>query len=156
MFERFTNRARQAIIEAQEAAKELKHGYIGSEHLMAGLAREHDGLGAKVLEDFELTTERIQDKTLDLVGAGDTVSEGNLQFTPRTKRVLELALREALSLGHNYVGTEHILLGLIREGEGIAQRIFDECGIDTEDMRRHVIEQLSMTREQRREAGRRA
>src|SRR5215469_11517582 len=118
MFERFTERARQVVVLAQEEARTLKHNYIGTEHILLGLLREEEGLAARVLESLDITTERVRSQVVRIVGSGEEVTSGQIPFTPRAKKVLELALREALSLGHNYIGTEHILLGLVRENEG--------------------------------------
>src|SRR4051812_26594165 len=123
MFERFTERARQVVVLAQEEARTLKHNYIGTEHILLGLLREEEGLAARVLESLDITVERVRAQVVRIVGSGEEVTSGQIPFTPRAKKVLELALREALSLGHNYIGTEHILLGLVRENEGVAARI---------------------------------
>ena len=123
MFERFTERARQVVVLAQEEARTLKHNYIGTEHILLGLLREEEGLAARVLEGLEITVEEVRAQVIRIVGSGEEVTSGQIPFTPRAKKVLELALREALSLGHNYIGTEHILLGLVRENEGVAARI---------------------------------
>ena len=120
MFERFTERARQVVVLAQEEARTLKHNYIGTEHILLGLLREEEGLAARVLESLDITVEEVRAQVARIVGQGDEVTTGQIPFTPRAKKVLELALREALSLGHNYIGTEHILLGLVRENEGVA------------------------------------
>src|ERR687898_951873 len=117
MFERFTERARQVVVLAQEEARTLKHNYIGTEHILLGLLREEEGLAARVLESLDITVERVRAQVVRIVGSGEEVTSGQIPFTPRAKKVLELALREALSLGHNYIGTEHILLGLVRENE---------------------------------------
>jgi len=123
MFERFTERARRAVVLAQEEARQLDHNYIGTEHLLLGLLREDDGLAAKTLNSLGLSMETVQAEIGSRIGRGSTGPKGHIPFTPRAKKVLELALREALRLRHNYIGTEHILLGLIREGEGIAAQI---------------------------------
>src|SRR5712692_7385061 len=117
MFERFTERARQVVVLAQEEARTLKHNYIGTEHILLGLLREEEGLAARVLESLDITVERVRAQVVRIVGSGEEVTSGQIPFTPRAKKVLELALREALSLGHNSAGTEHILLGLVRENE---------------------------------------
>src|ERR687885_605145 len=119
MFERFTERARQVVVLAQEEARTLKHNYIGTEHILLGLLREEEGLAARVLESLDITVEEVRAQVARIVGQGDEVTTGQIPFTPRAKKVLELALREALSLGHNYIGTEHILLGLVRENENV-------------------------------------
>src|SRR5438445_3950840 len=129
MFERFTERARQVVVLAQDEARALSHNYIGTEHLLLGLLREEDGLAAKVLGELGVTLEAIRDQVARIVGQGDEVSSGQIPFTPRAKKVLELALREALALGHNWIGTEHVLLGLARENEGVAARILLDLGV---------------------------
>ena len=123
VFEWFTERARHVVVLAQEEARTLKHNYIGTEHILLGLLREEEGLAARVLESLDLTLERVRGQVVRIVGSGEEVASGQIPFTPRAKKVLELALRESLSLGHNYVGTEHILLALVRENEGVAVRI---------------------------------
>ena len=122
MFERFTERARQVVVLAQEEARRLRHNYIGTEHLLLGLLRE-DGAAARALDEFDVTFEEVQAQVARIIGQGDEVTTGQIPFTPRAKKVLELSLREALDSGDNYIGPEHILLGLLREGEGVAARI---------------------------------
>ena len=129
MFERFTERARQVIVLAQEEARALRHNYIGTEHLLLGLMREADGVAARVLGSLEVSLDEVRGDVGRIVGEGDSESQGQLPFTPRAKKVLELALREALSLGHNYIGTEHVLLGLVRESEGVAARILGDLDV---------------------------
>ena len=143
MFERFTERARQVVVLAQEEARTLKHNYIGTEHILLGLLREEEGLAARVLEGLEITVEEVRSQVIRIVGAGEEVTSGQIPFTPRAKKVLELALREALSLGHNYIGTEHILLGLVRENEGVAARILADFDADSEKIRNEIIRMLS-------------
>src|SRR4030088_366391 len=143
MFERFTERARQVVVLAQEAARTLKHNYIGTEHILLGLLREEEGLAARVLESLDITVERVRAQVVRIVGSGEEVTSGQIPFTPRAKKVLELALREALSLGHNYIGTEHILLGLVRENEGVAARILLDFDAVSEKIRNEVIRMLS-------------
>src|SRR5712692_11704371 len=143
MFERFTERARQVVVLAQEEARTLKHNYIGTEHILLGLLREEEGLAARVLEGLEITVEEVRAQVIRIVGSGEEVTTGQIPFTPRAKKVLELALREALSLGHNYIGTEHILLGLVRENEGVAARILLDFDADSEKIRNEVIRMLS-------------
>src|SRR5438105_3264996 len=143
MFERFTERARQVVVLAQEEARTLKHNYIGTEHILLGLLREEEGLAARVLEGLEITVEEVRAQVIRIVGSGDEVTTGQIPFTPRAKKVLELALREALSLGHNYIGTEHILLGLVRENEGVAARILLDFDADAEKIRNEIIRMLS-------------
>src|SRR5213075_26046 len=143
MFERFTERARQVVVLAQEEARTLKHNYIGTEHILLGLLREEEGLAARVLESLDITVERVRAQVVRIVGSGEEVTSGQIPFTPRAKKVLELALREALSLGHNYIGTEHILLGLVRENEGVAARILLDFDADAEKIRNEIIRMLS-------------
>src|SRR5436305_11592354 len=143
MFERFTERARQVVVLAQEEARILKHNYIGTEHILLGLLREEEGLAARVLESLDITVERVRAQVVRIVGSGEEVTSGQIPFTPRAKKVLELASREALSLGHNYIGTEHILLGLVRENEGVAARILLDFDADSEKIRNEVIRMLS-------------
>ena len=143
MFERFTERARQVVVLAQDEARALKHNYIGTEHILLGLLREEEGLAARVLESLDITVEEVRAQVARIVGQGDEVTTGQIPFTPRAKKVLELALREALSLGHNYIGTEHILLGLVRENEGVAARILLDFDADAEKIRDEIIRMLS-------------
>ena len=157
MFERFTERARQVVVLAQEEARTLKHNYIGTEHILLGLLREEEGLAARVLEGLEITVEEVRAQVIRIVGSGEEVTSGQIPFTPRAKKVLELALREALSLGHNYIGTEHILLGLVRENEGVAARILADFDADSEKIRNEIIRMLSGPgRRQQGQAARRA
>ncbi len=153
MFERFTERARQVVVLAQEEARNLKHNYIGTEHILLGLLREEEGLAARVLESLDITVERVRAQVVRIVGSGEEVTSGQIPFTPRAKKVLELALREALSLGHNYIGTEHILLGLVRENEGVAARILLDFDADSEKIRNEVIRMLSGPGGRRQGAG---
>ena len=153
MFERFTERARQVVVLAQEEARTLKHNYIGTEHILLGLLREEEGLAARVLESLDITVERVRAQVVRIVGSGEEVTSGQIPFTPRAKKVLELALREALSLGHNYIGTEHILLGLVRENEGVAARILLDFDADCEKIRNEVIRMLSGPGGRRQGAG---
>jgi ATP-dependent Clp protease ATP-binding subunit ClpC len=143
VFERFSERARQVVVLAQEEARALRHNYIGTEHILLGLLRE-EGLAARVLESFDIAVEEIRVRVARIVGQGDEVTTGQIPFTPRAKKVLELSLREALSLGHDYIGTEHVLLGLLREGEGVAVRILLEFA-NPEDIRSEVLHVLSGT-----------
>jgi len=143
VFERFTERARQVVVLAQEEARGLRHNYIGTEHILLGLVREEEGLAARVLEHFGLTLEGARGEVVRIVASGDAVTSGQIPFTPRAKKVLELALREALSLGHDYIGTEHILLGLVRENEGVAARILLDFDADSEKIRHEVLRMLS-------------
>lgn len=153
MFERFTERARQVVVLAQEEARNLKHNYIGTEHILLGLLREEEGLAARVLDSLDINVEKVRNQVVRIVGAGEEVTTGQIPFTPRAKKVLELALREALSLGHNYIGTEHILLGLVRENEGVAARILLDFDSDSEKIRNEVIRMLSGPGGRRQAAG---
>src|SRR5690606_23086445 len=119
LFERFTDRARRVVVLAQEEARLLNHSYIGTEHILLGLIHEGEGVAAKALESLGISLEAVRSQVEEIIGQGGTAPSGHIPFTPRAKKVLELSLREALQLGHNYIGTEHILLGLIREGEGV-------------------------------------
>jgi len=143
MFERFTERARQVVVLAQEEARSLKHNYIGTEHLLLGLLREEEGVAARVLDSLEISVEEVRAAVVRIVGSGEETPTGQIPFTPRAKKVLELALREALSLGHNYIGTEHILLGLIREDEGVAARILLDLDAEPDKIRNEVMRTLS-------------
>jgi hypothetical protein len=143
VFERFTERARQVVVLAQEEARGLKHDYIGTEHLLLGLLREEEGVAARVLESLRISVEEIRARIAELVGVGDQVTSGQIPFTPRAKKVLELALREALSVGDNFIGTEHVLLGLVRENDGVAARVLLEFDADAEKVRNAVIRMLS-------------
>ena len=143
MFERFTERARQVVVLAQEEARGLRHNYIGTEHLLLGLLREEEGVAARVFDKLEISVEEVRAAVVRIVGSGEEVPQGQIPFTPRAKKVLELALREALSLGHNYIGTEHILLGLIREEEGVAARILLDLDADSDKIRAEVMQLLS-------------
>ena len=143
MFERFTEKARRVVVYAQEEARMLNQNYIGTEHLLLGLIREQDGIAAKALESLNISLEDVHAQVEDLIGRGTFVPTGHIPFTPRAKKVLELSLREALQLGHNYIGTEHILLGLIREGEGVAAQVLLNLGADLEKVRSAVIQLLS-------------
>jgi ATP-dependent Clp protease ATP-binding subunit ClpC len=143
VFERFTERSRQVVVLAQDEARKLKHNYIGTEHILLGLLRDQEGLAARVLDSFHVTVEEVRAQVARIVGEGEEVTIGQIPFTPRTKKVLELSLREALSLGHNYIGTEHILLGIVRENEGVAARILLDFDADAEKVRNEVIRMLS-------------
>jgi hypothetical protein len=143
VFERFTERARQVVVLAQDEACALKHNYIGTEHILLGLLREEEGLAARVLESFDITVDRVRRRVVQIVGQGEEATTGQIPFTPRAKKVMELALREALSLGHDYIGTEHILLGLARENEGVAARILLDFDADSEKIDNQVIRMLS-------------
>ena len=143
MFARFTERARQVVVLAQDEARALKHNYIGTEHILLGLLREEEGLAARVLGSLDITVEQVRAQVARIVGQGDEVTSGQIPFSPRAKKVLELALREALSLRHDYIGTEHILLGLVRENEGVAARILLDLGADAETIRNEIIRWLT-------------
>lgn len=143
MFERFTDRARRVVVLAQEEAKMLNHNYIGTEHILLGLIHEGEGVAAKALESLEISLEAVREQVQEIIGQGQQAPTGHIPFTPRAKKVLELSLREALQLGHNYIGTEHILLGLIREGEGVAAQVLVKLGADLNRVRQQVIQLLS-------------
>jgi ATP-dependent Clp protease ATP-binding subunit ClpC len=142
MFERFTDRARRVVVLAQEEARTLNHNYIGTEHVLLGLIHEGEGVAAKALESLGISLEAVRQQVEQIIGPGQQVSSGHIPFTPRAKKVLELSLREALQLGHNYIGTEHILLGLIREGEGVAAQVLVKLGTDLNRVRRQVMQLL--------------
>lgn len=142
MFERFTDRARQATIFAEEEAKSLGHGHIGTEHLLFGLARDSDGISAKVLLSFNITSIDVREQIQEIIGKGGFTGNGHHPYTPRAMKVLELSLKEALSLGHNYIGTEHLLLGLIREGEGVGPQILTKRGASFEAIRNRTIQEM--------------
>ena len=143
MFERFTERAREVVVLAQDEARRLKHNYIGTEHLLLGVLREEEGIGARVLESLGVTLEEARAQLVRIIGPGDEpLVTGQIPFTPRAKKVLELSLKEALSLGHRYIGTEHILLGIARVNDGIAVQILDAFDADGETIREEVIRVL--------------
>ena len=142
-FERLTERARQVVVLAQEEARTLNHNYIGTEHLLLGLMREEDGLAARLLESLDISIRPVRAQVMRIVGSADEPVSGQIPFTPRARRVLELALREALSLGHNYIGTEHILLGMVRENDGVGLRILIHFYADPEKVRNEVIRMLA-------------
>src|ERR1700716_2911904 len=143
MFERFTDRARRVVVLAQEEARMLNHNYIGTEHILLGLIHEGEGVAAKALESLGIALEGVRQQVEEIIGQGQQAPSGHIPFTPRAKKVLELSLREALQLGHNYIGTEHILLGLIREGEGVAAQVLVKLGADLNRVRQQVIQLLS-------------
>jgi ATP-dependent Clp protease ATP-binding subunit ClpC len=143
MFERFTDRARRVVVLAQEEARMLNHNYIGTEHILLGLIHEGEGVAAKGLEALGISLEGVRAQVEEIIGQGQQAPSGHIPFTPRAKKVLELSLREALQLGHNYIGTEHILLGLIREGEGVAAQVLVKLGADLNRVRQQVIQLLS-------------
>ena len=143
MFERFTDRARRVVVLAQEEARMLNHNYIGTEHILLGLIHEGEGVAAKVLTELGISVETVRQQVEEIIGVGRVASSGQIPFSPRSKKVLELSLRESLQLGHNYIGTEHILLGLLREGEGVAAQVLQRLGADLNRVRQQVIEMLS-------------
>ncbi|MFN8016430.1 MAG: ATP-dependent Clp protease ATP-binding subunit [Acidimicrobiia bacterium] len=143
MFERFTDRARRVVVLAQEEARLLNHNYIGTEHILLGLIHEGEGVAAKALESLGISLDAVRGQVEEIIGQGGAAPSGHIPFTPRAKKVLELSLREALQLGHNYIGTEHILLGLIREGEGVAAQVLVKLGADLSRVRQQVIQLLS-------------
>ena len=143
LFERFTDRARRVVVLAQEEARLLNHSYIGTEHILLGLIHEGEGVAAKALESLSITLDAVRAQVEEIIGQGGSSPSGHIPFTPRAKKVLELSLREALQLGHNYIGTEHILLGLLREGEGVATQVLVKLGADLGKVRQQVIQLLS-------------
>ena len=143
MFERFTDRARRVVVLAQEEARRLNHNYIGTEHILLGLVREGEGVAARALESLGVSLERTRAQVEDIIGRGDEPPADHIPFTPRSKKVLELSLREAMQLGHDYIGTEHILLGLVREGEGVAAQILVKSGVDLAAVRQQVVRLVS-------------
>ncbi len=143
MFERFTDRARRVVVLAQEEARLLRHNYIGTEHILLGLIHEGEGVAAKAMESLGISLEVVRSQVEEIIGPGGSSPSGHIPFTPRAKKVLELSLREALQLGHNYIGTEHILLGLIREGDGVAAQVLVKLSADLSGVREQVIKLLS-------------
>jgi ATP-dependent Clp protease ATP-binding subunit ClpC len=142
LFERFTERAREVIVLAQDEARALKHNYIGTEHILLGLLREEEGLAARVLASLGVTLAEVRAQVERIIGQGDEPTTSQIPFTPRAKKVLEFALREAQALGHNHIGTEHVLLGIARENEGVAARILLDFDIDADRIRAEVIRTL--------------
>src|ERR671910_876831 len=142
MFERFTERARKVVVLAQDEARHFNHNYIGTEHLLLGLLREDEGVAAQALYSLNVALDEVREQVESIVGYGEEGTGAQAPFTPRSKKVLELALREALQLGHNYIGTEHILLGLVRESEGVAARVLSNLDIDPDKVRREVVRML--------------
>jgi ATP-dependent Clp protease ATP-binding subunit ClpC len=142
MFERFTDRARRVVVLAQEEARRLNHNHIGTEHILLGLIREGDGVAAHALESLGISPEAVRQQIEEIISEGRGVPSGHIPYTPRAKKVLELSLREALQLGHNYIGTEHILLGLLREGKGAAAQVLVKLGGDLGRVRQQVIQLL--------------
>jgi hypothetical protein len=143
VFERFTDRARRVVVLAQEEARLLNHNYIGTEHILLGLLNEGEGIAAQALESLDIDLASVREEVVKIIGQGQQSPSGHIPFTPRAKKVLELSLREALQLGHNYIGTEHILLGLIREGEGVAAQVLQQLGAELQKVRQTVIQLLS-------------
>jgi ATP-dependent Clp protease ATP-binding subunit ClpC len=141
-FERFTDRARRVLVLAQEEARRLNHSFIGTEHILLGLISEGDGVAAQALDQLDVSLQKVREKVEETVGVSLTTPTGSASFTPRAKKVLELALREALQLGHNYIGTEHLLLGLLREGEGVAAQVLVSLGVDLRSVREQVMRVL--------------
>ena len=142
MFERFTDRTRRVVVLAQEEARMLNHNYIGTEHILLGLIREGDGYAARTLESLGISLDAVRQQVEEIIGRGQQAPSGHIPFTPRAKKVLELSLRESLQLGHNYIGTEHILLGLLREGDGVAAQVLVTLGADLNRVRQQVIQLL--------------
>ena len=143
MFERFTDRARRVVVLAQDEARRLNQNYIGTEHLLLGLIHEGDGIAARALETMGISLEAVRAQVIEIIGEGEQPTTGHIPFTPRARKVLEFSMREALQLGHNYIGTEHILLGLLREGDGVAAQVLVKLGADLNNVRQTVIELLS-------------
>ena len=143
MFERFTDRARRVVVLAQEEARRLNHNCIGTEHILLGLIHEGEGVAAKALESLGISLQAVRAQVEEIIGRGQHAHPGHIPFTPRGKKVLELSLRESLQLGHTYIGTEHILLGLIREGDGVAAQVLVKLGADLNRVRQQVIELIS-------------
>jgi ATP-dependent Clp protease ATP-binding subunit ClpA len=155
MFERFTERARQVVVLAQDEARLLKHNYIGTEHILLGLVCEEEGLAARVLDTLDITAEEVRAQVVRIVGRGDEADTGAIPFTPRVKKVLELALQEALELDHNYLGTEHILLGLVREDGGVGARILRDFDADPQKIRNEITRMLTGPGRRKEMGGRR-
>jgi ATP-dependent Clp protease ATP-binding subunit ClpC len=142
MFERFTDRARRVVVLAQDEARLLNHNYIGTEHILLGLVHEGEGVAAKAMAALGISLEAVRQQVEQIIGRGQQAPSGHIPFTPRAKKVLELSLRESLQLGHDYIGTEHILLGLLREGEGVAAQVLVRLGADLNRVRQEVIKLL--------------
>jgi ATP-dependent Clp protease ATP-binding subunit ClpC len=143
MLDRFTDRARRVVKLAEEEARMLNHNYIGTEHILLGLIREGDGVAARALESLEINLDAVRQQVEQIIGQGQHAPSGHIPFTPRAKKVLELSLREAVQLGHDHIGTEHILLGLIREGDGVAAQVLVKMGADLNRVREQVIQVIS-------------
>ena len=142
MFERFTDRARRVVVLAQEEARMLNHDYIGTEHILLGLIHEGEGVAARALESLGISLAAVRQQVEEIIGRGQQAPSGHVPFTKRAKKALELSLRESLQLGHNYIGTEHILLGLLREGDGVAVQVLVKLGADLNQVRQQVIQLL--------------
>jgi ATP-dependent Clp protease ATP-binding subunit ClpC len=153
VFQRFTDRARRVMVLAQEEARALNHSYLGTEHLLLGLIHERDGVAARALELSGISLDEVRSDVGEIIGLGQTTPEPKIPFTPRAKKVLELSLREALQLGHNYIGTEHILLGLLREGKGVAAQVLERRGARLPAVRRQVLQLLGAPSEAEMPAG---
>ena len=151
MFERFTDRDRRVVVLAQEEARRLNHNYIGTEHILLGLIQEGEGHAAKALAELNINIDSVRTEVVEIIGEGQQSPSGHIPFTPRAKKVLELSLREALQLGHNYIGTEHILLGLIREGEGVAAQVLKKLGAELSQVRQTVIKLISSSGESKKQ-----
>jgi ATP-dependent Clp protease ATP-binding subunit ClpC len=143
MFERFADPGRRVVVLAQEEARMLNHVYIGTEHILLGLIHEGEGVAAKALESLGISLDAVRQQVEETIGKGKTAPSGQIPFTPRAKKVMELSLRESIQLGHNYIGTEHILLGLIREGQGVAAQVLQKLGADLNRVREQVLQLLS-------------
>jgi ATP-dependent Clp protease ATP-binding subunit ClpC len=143
MFKRFTDRARRVVVMAQEEARMLNHSFIGTEHILLGLIREGEGVAAEALESLGISLDAVRQQVEEIIGRGQHAPSGHIPFTPRAKKVLELSLREAVQLGHEYIGTEHILLGLIREGDGVAAQVLVKRGADLNRARQQVTQLLN-------------
>ena len=143
MFERFTDRARRVVVLAQDEARMLKHNYIGTEHILLGLIHEGEGVAAEALGSLGISLDAVRQQVEEIIGQGQEAPSGHIPFTPRAKKVLELSLRESLQLGHKYIGTEHILLGLIREGDGVAAQVLVRLGADLNRVRHEVIQLIA-------------
>ena len=155
-FDKFTDRARKVLTLAQDEAQRFNHNYIGTEHLLLGLVREGEGVAARVLENMNVELSKVRTAVEFIIGRGDRPVVGEVGLTPRAKRVIELAIDEARRLGHNYIGTEHLLLGLVREGEGIAAGVLESLGVNLDKVRHqviHVLSQSSSTAPPRRRSG---
>jgi ATP-dependent Clp protease ATP-binding subunit ClpC len=139
---RFTDRARRVVVQAQEEARTLNHNYVGTEHILLGLIHEGEGAGAKALESLGISLDTVRQQVQEIIGQGQHAPSGHIPFTPQAKKVLELALPESKALGHDYIGTEHILLGLIREGDGVAAQVLVKLGADLNRVRQQVIQLL--------------